>query len=307
MDIPSIFNSLSIDRRNGIPAINLLLTILSLKCGGISRYSHANDYREDRGLAILAGLSKLPDQSLLHTFTTTINEEMCQTMIIVHAKRLIKLGLIEGKKVNVDFHNIPAFGEDESLEKNWIVTRNRSMPSIRTIIAQDNVTTTPFFVTTDLKDIKQSEAIFLITDICDELFGNGNTHLIMDSKVTTYPGLDKINKRGFKFTTLRRRGKNIVKRIRNMPIENFDTITIENPNRKYKRVKVFDEIIHLDGYEEEIRQIAMKRHGRKEPAFFITNDFETHAKEIIRIFFVMRRYIILNRYFDPIFKTDIKS
>lgn len=275
---------MNIDRGDGIPAKNLLLTILSLKCGGISRYNHANDVREDRGLAIVAGLTKLPDQSLLHKFAGTFSEEMCQSISIGFSQRLIALGFLKGKKVNVDFHNIPAFGDDDSLEKNWIVTRNRSMSSVRTLLAQDNESTAPFFASSDLKDIKPSEAIFLVADRCEELFGKGVTHLIMDSKVTTYPGLNKLDKRKFKFTTLRRRGKNIVKRIRNMPIENFDTITIENPTRKYRRVKILDEIIELDDYEGELRQIAMKWHGRKEPAFFVTNDLKSSAKEIITDF-----------------------
>ena len=284
LDIPSIFDELGIDRGDGIPATNLLLALISLKCSGISRYSHANDIREDRGISILAGLSKLPDQSLLHTFSGTLTEEKCQSISVLFAQRLINIGFLKGRKVNVDFHNIPAFGDDESLEKNWIVTRNRSMPSVRTLIAQDNESTAPFYATSDLKNIKPSEAIFLVANSCDELFGKGAAHLIMDSKVTTYPGLSKLNQRGFKFTTLRRRGKNLVKRIRNMPIEKFDKITIENPKRKYRRVPVLDEIIPLDGYEGEVRQIAMKRHGRKEPAFFITNDFKSSAKEIITDF-----------------------
>lgn len=281
MDLSSIFNNLGIDRGNGIPAVNLSLTLLSLKCGGISRYSHANDIRDDRGLAVVAGLSKLPDQSLLHTFSATFTEEMCQSMTTSLAKQLIRFDMLKGVKVNVDFHNIPAFGEHGDLEKNWIVTRNRCMPSVRTIIAQDNESTVPFFASSDVKSIKPSEAIFLIADRCDELFGTGTTHLIMDSKVTTYPSLDKLNKRGFKFTTLRRRGKNIVKRIRNLPKERFEPIVIDNPKRKYRKVMVLDETIHLDGYDGVVRQIVMTRNGRKEPAFFITNDFKSPIKEII--------------------------
>ena len=86
LDIPSIFDELGIDRGDGIPATNLLLTLISLKCSGISRYSHANDIREDRGISILAGLSKLPDQSLLHTFSGTLSEEKCQSISVLFAR-----------------------------------------------------------------------------------------------------------------------------------------------------------------------------------------------------------------------------
>lgn len=283
LDLPSTFSNLGIDRGNGIPAENLLLTTLSMKCGGISRYSHANDIREDRGLAVLAGLSKLPDQSLLHTFSAELSEGMCQQITVEMAEKLIELSFLGGKKVNVDFHNIAAFGEDESLEKNWIVTRNKYMPSVQTIIAQDSESTSPFFATSELKDVKPSDAIFMVADRCNELFGRG-THLIMDSKVTTYAGLDELNKKGFKFTTLRNRGKNIVKRIENMPAESFDTVMIDNPKRKYRRVQVLDETTHLSDYDGEIRQIVVTRHGRGKPAFFVTNDFESTSKEIITDF-----------------------
>lgn len=280
LGIPTIFRTLGIDRGDGIPATNLLRTMLTMTCGGVDRYSHANDIREDRGLAVVAGLSKLPDQSLLHRFAETVTEEQCQTILTAVATGLVGLDSMDGRTVNVDFHNVPAYGDDDELEKHWIPTRNRNMPSVRTLVAQDKASTFPFLITADLADVNASEAIFLVADRCEELF-DGPTHLLMDSKVTTYAGLNELHDRGFGFTTLRRRGKKLVERVETADSDEFETVMLDNPRRKYRRLRVLEEEVELTDIEGPVRQLAVTDHGREKPSFFITNDFESSAKELI--------------------------
>lgn len=254
--------------------------MLALTCGGVDRYSHANDIREDRGLAVVAGLTKLPDQSLLHRFAGTVTEEQCQTILTAVARRLVGLDSMDGKTVNVDFHNVPAHGDADELEKHWIPTRNRNMPSVRTLAAQDKESTLPFFITADLDDVNASDAIFLVADRCEELF-DGPTHLLMDSNVTTYAGLNELDDRGFGFTTLRQRGKKIVERVETADPDEFETVMLDNPRREYRRLQVLEEEVELTDIDGPVRQLAVTDHGREKPSFFVTNDFETSAKELI--------------------------
>ena len=49
-------------------ALSYFLTYLGLKLIGAKRYSWVEDYEHDRGIALFAGLNKLPSQAELHTY-----------------------------------------------------------------------------------------------------------------------------------------------------------------------------------------------------------------------------------------------
>lgn len=51
-------------------------------------------------------------------------------------------------------------------------------------------------------------------------------------------------------------------------------IEIPHAKRKHARPLVHDTLIDLKGYEGKIRQIVMRNHGRENPTFLITNDFD---------------------------------
>lgn len=262
--------------RGGIPALNLSLVLLALKCSGVKRYSHSNDL-EDDGMALWAGLSKLPDQSGLHSFAREFTPEMVDGLFPSMGRALKQLYQLQGSRVNVDFHSIPAYGDTG--QKAWVPTKGKSMSCKRAMFVQDQETTMPVLATTDFKGLKPSQAVLLAADACEEIFGR--SHLVMDSRVTTYAVLNELDKRGFGFTTLRTRGKKMIERVESLSKESFDVVELDNPRRAYRRVRVLDEKTSLKDYEGEVRQIVITDHGREKPTFLVTNDFESSAKEVI--------------------------
>lgn len=262
--------------RNGIPMVNFSLALLALKCSGAKRYSHGNDF-EDDGLALWAGLNKLPDQSWLHSFAKEFTAEGVDALFLSMGRRLKQLYHIHGSRVNVDFHSIPAYGDTG--EEAWVPTRGKSMSCKRAMFLQDQESTVPILATTDFKGLKPSRAVLLAANTSREIFGR--SHLVMDSQVTTYAVLNELDKGGFGFTTLRRRGKKLVERVESLSRESFEVVELDNPRRAYRRVRVLDERTTLKDYEGEVRQIVITDHGREKPTFLVTNDFESLAKDII--------------------------
>ena len=75
------------------------------------------------------------------------------------------------------------------------------------------------------------------------------------------------------------RGKKLLERIEN--IHNWKKIKIDKLSRKYKLLKIHEEVVTLDDYEGNLRQIIVTGTGRELPMLIVTNDLETSAKQII--------------------------
>jgi hypothetical protein len=103
--------------------------------------------------------------------------------------------------------------------------------------------------------------------------------LIFDSRFTTYQKLSELNQKGVKFITLRRRGSRLLKAIDEL--EPWTRIHIPHAKRKYPNPQIHESIIQLRGYAGPLRQIIMRGNGHEQPAFLITNDFETPAEKLV--------------------------
>ncbi len=104
--------------------------------------------------------------------------------------------------------------------------------------------------------------------------------LVFDSKLTTYENLKALDADGVKFITLRRRGKNLVNDVEQIPADEWKRVHIDSARRKFKNPMVHDTKTHIREYGET-RQLIMKGNGREEPAFFISNDDEASTSDII--------------------------
>ena len=121
--------------------------------------------------------------------------------------------------------------------------------------------------------------------------GNFPDCLVFDSKLTTYKNLNVLDKKfGIKFITLKRRGKNILQKIKS--ITTWKRIRVNKASRKYQLLKIYEEHITIKDYEGPIRQIIVTGTGRELPMLIITNDFDTPAKELIETYAL--RWLIEN-------------
>ncbi|MBW2005842.1 MAG: transposase [Deltaproteobacteria bacterium] len=114
--------------------------------------------------------------------------------------------------------------------------------------------------------------------------------MVFDSKFTTYQNLGKLNQKGIKFLTIRRRGKNIVEELNKKPASAWKKIRVPMADGKERILRVIDENVSLRDYGDKIRQISITGHGKIKPALIITNDFSRPLSEMVRKY--TRRWIV---------------
>ena len=113
-----------------------------------------------------------------------------------------------------------------------------------------------------------------ITDWVDKL-----EYLVFDIKFTNYQNLKKLDDNGVRFVTICRRSKNLADRLEKLPAKARKDIRVEMAGNKKRTLKVVDEQIFLNGYNDTIRQISITGHGKIKPAIIITNDFDLSVEK----------------------------
>jgi hypothetical protein len=79
----------------------------------------------------------------------------------------------------------------------------------------------------DIRKGDEAEEVFRFTAFWKRLRGSAPKHLVFDSKLTTYEGLDRLDAAGITFLTLRRRAPKLLAEIDNLPPSAWRTITLD--------------------------------------------------------------------------------
>lgn len=271
LDINQIVRSAGLPGTEAIPARSSLLSFLALKLLGNERYAHVGDYGFDQAPGLFAGLNALPKCTSMSTYSYSIDDIHIQRLQRAFVKNASKLGLYDGKFVNLDFHTAPHFGDESVLEKHWAGARNKTMKGALTLFAQDSESKLILYTDADIKRSESDDQVLEFLGFWKRVRRKVKPTLIFDSKFTSYAKLSELNRSGVKFITLRRRGSNLIRSVEN--IGPWKRIDIPHEKRKHRHPWVHDSEIDLRGYEGKIRQIVMRNHGREKPTFLITNDF----------------------------------
>lgn len=270
-----ILNS-SLPGSQQLTKLNYNLSILLLKLVGVKRLSHISDYSFDRGFGLFAGLNVLPKSTAISSYSYLIEKEAIvrlQKEFVSHIYKM-KPEYYSGKTINLDFHTIPHYGEDPQLENNWVSSRNKAMKSALTFLAQDSESKMLAYTSTDIKRKNASNEILNFADYWMSIKGLIDQMLVFDSRLTNYGVLNQINEKNIKFLTLRRRSNSIIKWAYNLPNEEWTKVKLDVPKRKYNNFLAYDHETKLSNYNDSIREIVIKEHGRMEPTFIITNNFD---------------------------------
>lgn len=262
-----------------IPAINYLLSYLSLKLLGGRRLSEATPLSFDRGLGVFSGLNAPPKTTSLITYSYRHSHAALAPMLSALARSLAERGLARGEVVNLDFHPIPAWGEDsEHLEENWIPARGKRMRSVQAFFAQDLETTYLLYSSGDVRADEASGEVLAFARFFRRSFGRLPGMLIFDSRLTTLANLAELDRMGVRFLTLRRRGKNILREIE--AITEWKTLNLDQAKRIYKRPRVHERKVQVKEVGE-VREFVVTGNGREKPMLLITNDPEIGAREAL--------------------------
>jgi hypothetical protein len=152
---------------------------------------------------------------------------------------------------------------------------------VLSFFALDNDSRVLCYANANLTRAEQAGEVLRFADFWQELTGSDPAWLYFDSKVTTYPELCRLNRRGIWFVTIRRRGTAVVRRLRQLPAGTWHKAVIDTPKRFHQQVRYVDESVHLPGYQGAIRQVAVDGLGKQQPTLLLSNHTEETARNLV--------------------------
>ena len=279
-----------------IPAAHALRASLALKLWAIERKSHVMALVADEGLALFCGLNAMPKKSFLSEYSSRITPQKVSRLLAGWHAQLTGENLFTGQSLNLDFHSVPYFGEHPLVESHYLSKRSRRQPSILTFLAQDADTQVFCYANADIRKGEEADEIFRFIDFWKRQYGKPPQHLVFDSKLTTYQGLDRLDAAGITFLTLRRRSPSLLAEVSHLPPSAWRTITLDVPHRKYRTPRVFEQ--KARPRERTYRQFFITDLGHDEATILLTNDANSTARNLIARY--AKRMLIENALADAV-------
>ena len=279
-----------------IPAAHALRAALALKLWSIERKSHVMALVADEGLALFCGLNAMPKKSFLSEYSSRITRQTVSRLLASWHTRFAGDALFTGESLNLDFHSVPYFGEHPLVQSHYLAKRSRRQPSILTFLAQDADSHVFCYANADIRKGEEADEVFRFIDFWKRQYGRVPQHLVFDSKLTTYEGLDRLDAAGITFMTLRRRTKGLLADVDGLPPSAWRTVTLDLPHRKYRTPRIYEQKVPLR--ERSYRQLFIKDLGHDEPTILITNDAKSSARNLITRY--AKRMLIENALADAV-------
>jgi len=281
-----------------VPAAHAMRSLLALKLFGTQRHTHVMSAVLDEGLALFAGLNVIPKRSFLTEYSCRIVPAAYPRIMRHWFDAMSGLGLKHGSSFDLDFHTIPFHGEDALVEKHYVSKRSRRQKGILAFLAQDGEKRFFCYANSDLRKGQEDDEILQFVRFWKKRTGKLPEELIFDSKLTTYPKLNELNRQDIQFITLRRRGPQLVHDLLARPRSAWRQVTLEGVSRIYKTPRILDQQVTLTGYKGPIRQIAITDLGHEEPTLLLTNQLRRSAAKLIGRY--ARRMLIENNIEDGV-------
>jgi transposase len=279
-----------------IPAAHALRASLALKLWSIERKSHVMALVADEGLALFCGLNVMPKKSFLSEYSSRITPQQVSRMLAGWHAQIAGKDLFTGHSLNLDFHSVPYFGEHPLVESHYLSKRSRRQPSILTFLAQDPDAQIFCYANADVRKGEEAEEIFRFINFWRRQYGKQPQHLVFDSKLTTYQGLDRLDAAGITFLTLRRRSPSLLAEVSHLPPSTWRTITLDVPHRKYRKPRVFEQ--KACPRQRTYRQFFITDLGHDEPTILLTNDANSTAQSLVTRY--AKRMLIENALADAV-------
>jgi hypothetical protein len=281
-----------------VPAACAVRSLLALKLFGNARHSHVMSSVLDEGLALFAGLNVVPKRSFLTEYSCRIEPACYPVLMRDWFDTVSRLGLKWGTSFDLDFHTIPFHGDDALVEKHYVSKRSRRQKGMLAFLAQDADTRVFCYANGELRKNEQNDEVLRFVEFWKQRTGRLPEELIFDSKLTTYANLDKLNRMGIQFITLRRRSKKLLDATAQTPASAWRRIELESPSRAYKTPRVLDRRITLNDYDGPLRQLTVTDLGHEEPTLLLTNQLTRSATHLIGRY--AQRMLIENNIEDGI-------
>ena len=277
-----------------IPTLQGLLASLALKLWSIERKSHIMALVADDGLGLFCGLNVMPKKSFLSEYSSRITPQ--KVLLGAWHGALAGETILPGESFNLDFHSVPYFGEHPLVQSHYLCKRSRRQPSILTCLAQDADSQVFCYSNANIRKGEEADEVFRFIDFWTRHHGSAPRHLVFDSKLTTYAGLDRLDEAEITFMRLRRRSPALLKEIVNLPASAWRTVTLDLSQRKYRTPRIYEQKVCLS--KRTFRQFFIKDLGHDEPTILVTNDRRSTACQLIARY--ARRMLIENALADAV-------
>ena len=256
--------------------INSIFSILAMKLIGHERLSRIDEYNFDTGFGFFAGLNVPPKNQATSTYSYRVDQQATQTFLENFISNMNSNfnQFYQGKTINLDFHAIPHYGDKSIMENNWVGSKHQSLKSALTFLAQDGESKMLIYENADIEGKDAPNEIMNFVDYWLHIKGIIDQTLVFDSKLTTYEKLEELDGLNIKFITLRRRGKNLIENADKIPDDNWQAVDLKKPKRKHNKFKIAVSEIILPRTKLKVRQLIFKDHGREQPTFLVTNNFD---------------------------------
>jgi hypothetical protein len=281
-----------------VPAACAVRSLLALKLFGNARHSHVMSAVLDEGLALFAGLNVIPKRSFLTEYSGRVESSRYPNLMRDWFETVGRLGLKWGTSFDLDFHTIPFHGDDALVEKHYVSKRSRRQKGMLAFLAQDADTRVFCYANGELRKDRQNDEILRFVEFWKQRTGHLPEELIFDSKLTTYANLDKLNRMGIPFITLRRRSQKLLDEVAKTPTSAWRRVELESTSRAYKTPRVLDCRIHLHDYDGPLRQLTVTELGHEAPTLLLTNQLTRSASHLIGRY--AQRMLIENNIEDGI-------
>jgi len=279
-----------------IPAEHALRASLALKLWSIERKSHVMALVADEGLGLFCGLNAMPKRSFLSEYSSRISPQKVSQLLAGWYAQLSGETIVKGFSLNLDFHSVPYFGEHPLVQSHYLSKRSRRQPSILTFLAQDADSEVFCYSNADIRKGEEPEEIFRFIKFWTRQHGSPPEHLVFDSKLTTFEGLDRLDQEGITFITLRRRSPALLKEIADLPPSAWRTVNLDVPHHKYRTPRVYEQ--KARPRERTFRQFFIKDLGHDEPTIALTNDKRATPGQVITRY--AKRMLIENALSDAV-------
>jgi hypothetical protein len=281
-----------------VPAPHAIRSLLALKLFGNARHSHVMSYVLDQGLALFAGLNVIPKRSFLTEYSCRIDPDCYRRWMRRWFDALSNCGLSRGTSFDLDFHTIPYHGDDALVEKHYVSKRSRSQKGILAFLAHDADTRVFCYARADVRKQDQADEVLNFVTYWKKRTGRLPEEVIFDCTLTTYANLDRLNKQGVAFITLRRRSPALLRAVEDAPPSAWQRVELEGVSRIYRTPRVLDQQIQLKDYKGPIRQLLITDLGHEEPTVLLTNQRERSVAKLIERY--AQRMLIENQIEDGI-------
>ena len=279
LDLSGLIEAAGWPSTSQLPAIRSVLSLLALKLSGRRRRSHVRVVVHDPALGAFAGLNVLPKTWHLTTYSYHTSRSQQVRFFEALQPRLREAGLIGEQGLNLDFHAIMSYGEQDTvLEKHYVPRRSQRTRSVLTFIAQDGQEHTIIYANAELTGRQQPGEVIAFCRFYESTPGELPKLLVFEQKLTTHQQLAELDELGVGFITLRQRHPKLIATLEQLPASAWTRTRLDRSG-KHKTASYHEDAVTIK--DRVFRQLAVQGLGHQHPTLILTNQNQLTPKQLI--------------------------